>query len=178
MKVAVKVEGLKELDRALGELKEDMRGKALYSALHFAANSMLKEAKARAEQAAEPHQMQYGGNTVTVKPGLLKSSLKKRRLTKKEHAQGMCSAAIGIVISKKIRKSCILGTGILSKEAPKKCQPHPFSALPLITTKTRRWSDLRLNLPKKSKSTLTRLDFWVSIGYFMLHICLYSRSAR
>lgn len=101
MKVAVKVEGLKELDRALGELQEDMRGKALYSALHFAANPMLKEAKARAAQAPEPHQMQYGGNTVTVKPGLLKSSLKKRRLTKKEHAQGMCSAAIGIVISKK-----------------------------------------------------------------------------
>lgn len=101
MKVAVKVEGLKELDRALGELQEDMRGKALYSALHFAANPMLKEAKARAAQAPEPHQMQYVGNTVTVKPRLLKSAIKKLRLTKKEHAQGMYSAAIGIVISKK-----------------------------------------------------------------------------
>lgn len=101
MKITVKIEGLKELDQALGKLKEDLRGKALYSALHFAVNPMLKEAKAKAAQAPEPHEMEYGGGTVTVKPGLLKSSLKKRRLTRREHAQGNYSAAVGIVISKK-----------------------------------------------------------------------------
>lgn len=101
MKITTKIEGLKELDRALGELQEDMRGKALYSALNFATNPIVKEAQNRAAQAPEPHQMRYGSRTVTVKPGLLKSAIKKRRLTKKEHAQGMYSAAIGIVISKK-----------------------------------------------------------------------------
>lgn len=105
MRVSIKVEGLQALDRKLSTISEDLRGKALYNALNFASNPMLKMAKQKAAQAKEPHEMQIGKKTVTVQPGLLKSSIKRRRLNKKERVAGQYSAAIGIGISKKNKQN-------------------------------------------------------------------------
>lgn len=95
MKISVKVEGLKELDKALSELSEDMRGKALYEAIGRASAPMLKDAKAGAAIANEPHEMRYKGQMVKVQPGLLKSAIRRKRL-KKHHDKHTAAVMIYI----------------------------------------------------------------------------------
>lgn len=85
MKISIKIKGLKELDKALGELSEELRGKALYQALNYASSPILKEAKARASLAKEPHEMEYKGQIHKVQPGLLKSAIRRKRLKRKKH---------------------------------------------------------------------------------------------
>ncbi len=95
------VQGLAELDAKLAELDNATAGKALFSALNAGATPMVKAAKAKAAIAAHQHNMQYGGGYVVVDPGLLKSSIKKRRLTKGEHAIAVeQGAAVAVYIGK------------------------------------------------------------------------------
>lgn len=99
---SITVQGLDELDKKLEELGNDLAGKALFSAAMYALTPMVKDAKAFAAKAKEPHEMYYpNGTKVEVQPGLLKTAIKKRRLPKSEHkgefAQG---AVVGIYIGK------------------------------------------------------------------------------
>lgn len=91
------VQGLRELNEKLGELSNELAGKALYSALNVALTPVVKEAKQRALVAREPHVM----NGITVQPGLLADSIRKKRLPKSESvgefAQG---AAMGVFVGK------------------------------------------------------------------------------
>ncbi|MDO4895014.1 HK97-gp10 family putative phage morphogenesis protein [Moraxella sp.] len=97
MKLSIQVEGLKELDEALGELDKDLRGKALYPALNYASSPMLKEAKQRAALAKEPHEMEYQGQIHQVKPGLLKSAIRRKRVKARYYQQG---AAVMIYVGR------------------------------------------------------------------------------
>lgn len=99
---SITVQGLDELDKKLAELGNDLAGKALFSAAMYALTPMVKDAKAFAAKAKEPHEMYYpNGTKVEVQPGLLKTAIKKRRLPKSEHkgefAQG---AVVGIYVGK------------------------------------------------------------------------------
>lgn len=95
------IEGLAELDAKLAELDNATAGKALFSALNAGATPMVKAAKDKAAIAEATHKMQYGSGYVLVNPGLLKSSIKKKRLTKAEHAVAVeQGAAVGIYIGK------------------------------------------------------------------------------
>lgn len=96
----IEIKGLKELDKQLAKLDNAAAGKALYSALNAAATPMVKTAKQRAALAPEPHEMAYGQGYVEVKPGLLKSAIRKRRLKRKEYTAIEQGAAIGIYIGK------------------------------------------------------------------------------
>ncbi|MGB2081901.1 MAG: HK97-gp10 family putative phage morphogenesis protein [Psychrobacter sp.] len=91
------VQGLRELEEKLEGLGNELAGKALYSALNVALTPVVKEAKQGALVASEPHKM--GG--VTVQPGLLADSIRKKRVPKREMvgelAQG---AAVGVYIGK------------------------------------------------------------------------------
>lgn len=100
--IEIEVLGLAELDRKLKALGNKMAGKALYSALNVALTPVVKEAKKRALVAEEEHIMtKKGGSKVEVKPGLLKSSIRKRRLKKKEHkGRYKNGAAMGVYIGK------------------------------------------------------------------------------
>lgn len=98
----IEIRGLAELDKKLSELDNAVAGKALFSALSAGLTPMVKAAKQKAAIAPEPHTMTVkGGRKVVVQQGLLKSSIRKRRLPKSEHkgefAQG---AVMGIYIGK------------------------------------------------------------------------------
>lgn len=97
MKISAKIEGLRELDQALSELSNDLAGKALYAALNYASTPMLKTAKARAAIAKEPHEMEYQGQIHQVKPGLLKSAIRRKRVKARYYQQG---AAVMIYVGR------------------------------------------------------------------------------
>ena len=100
---SITVQGLDELDKKLTELGNDLAGKALFSAAMYALTPMVKDAKALAAKAKEPHAMVINTNKrkVEIQPGLLASAIKKRRLPKSEHkgefSQG---AVVGIYVGK------------------------------------------------------------------------------
>lgn len=99
---SIEVQGLDELERKLELLDNKLAGKALHSALGFALTPVVKEAKAGAAKAAEPHTMTYpNGKTVNVEPGLLKTAIRKRRVPKKEMIGEFANgAAMGVYIGK------------------------------------------------------------------------------
>lgn len=97
---SVEVLGLDELERKLGELDNKLAGKAIYGALGYALTPVVKDAKKFASKAKEPHTVVYSnGKKIEVKPGLLRTAIKKRRVPKSEmkgeFAQG---AAMGMYI--------------------------------------------------------------------------------
>lgn len=97
---SVEVLGLDELERKLGELDNKLAGKAIYGALGYALTPVVKDAKKFASKAKEPHTVVYSnGKKIKVKPGLLRTAIKKRRVPKSEmkgeFAQG---AAMGMYI--------------------------------------------------------------------------------
>lgn len=92
--------GLEELEAKLAELDNKLAGKAIYGALGYALTPVVKDAKKFASKAKEPHTVVYSnGKKIEVKPGLLRSAIKKRRVPKSEmkgeFAQG---AAMGVYI--------------------------------------------------------------------------------
>lgn len=98
---SIEVQGLNELDAQLERLDNEMSGKALFSALNVALTPVVKEAKARASVAPEPHYMTVNGKKVVVQPGLLESSIRKRRLPKSEHVGEFAEGAVmGVLIGK------------------------------------------------------------------------------
>ncbi|WP_333954204.1 HK97-gp10 family putative phage morphogenesis protein [Psychrobacter sp. S4(2024)] len=97
---SVEVLGLDEMERKLGELDNKLAGKAIYGALGYALTPVVKDAKKFASKAKEPHTVVYSnGKKIEVKPGLLRTAIKKRRVPKSEmkgeFAQG---AAMGMYI--------------------------------------------------------------------------------
>lgn len=123
MKVSIKVEGLKELDKALGELDENLRGKALYQALTYASQPMLKEAKQRASLAQEPHQMEYKGQMVQVQPGLLKSAIRRKRIKRRFYRNG---AAIMIYVGRGTKQKIFPRYWHFIEKGTVKMQAVPF----------------------------------------------------
>lgn len=103
MKIEVKIDGLKELDEALAAFEDRIAKKALYSALSYAATPMMKDAKRRAIIAEKAHKMNYGRFSkkyVEVKPGLIRDSIKRRRLKKSELRKLGVTADVAIHVSK------------------------------------------------------------------------------
>lgn len=124
MKISAKIEGLKELDEALGELDESLRGRAMYQALNFATNPMLKEVKQRApasEAAYRRYASKAQGEATTVvtkngktkkgkskrakrgegkyviqQAGILRKSIRRQRLTKNSRERHRAAVGIGI----------------------------------------------------------------------------------
>lgn len=129
MKISAKIEGLKELDAALGELDKDLRGRAMYQALNFATNPMLKEVKQRAPatEAAYRRYMSSGqgekttvvtkngktkkgkskrakrgeGRYVIQQAGILRKSIRRQRLTKNSRERHRAAVGIGIELKGK-----------------------------------------------------------------------------
>ena len=92
--------GLEELEAKLAELDNKLAGKAIYGALGYALTPVVKDAKKFASKAKEPHTVVYSnGKKIEVKPGLLRTAIKKRRVPKSEmkgeFAQG---SAMGMYI--------------------------------------------------------------------------------
>lgn len=99
--VEVRIEGLAELDEALAQFSERIAKKAINGALSYAINPMVKEIKERATVAEESHKMLYGhGRYVVVQPGLIRESVKKRRLKQGELRKLGASAGVAIHIGK------------------------------------------------------------------------------
>ncbi|MFB6347839.1 HK97-gp10 family putative phage morphogenesis protein [Moraxella sp. ZJ142] len=125
MKFSVKVEGLDELDKQLAKLDNQTTGKALYAALNYSSNPMQKDMKDRAPKAAAAYRRYMShaqgektwvktkngkpragkskrattgtGKYIIQQPGLLKSSVRKKRLNK--NSQNEHQAALGIFIA-------------------------------------------------------------------------------
>ncbi|SIS08383.1 hypothetical protein SAMN02745664_12431 [Moraxella cuniculi DSM 21768] len=129
MKISVKVEGLEDLDRKLGNLKEDLRGKALYNALNFASNPMVNQIRKTVPQTTAPYKryMSSGqgegktthtkagkkrrvatnrakrgeGKFVMQEPALLRKNIRRVRLTKKSKNPHRASVGIGVRVAGK-----------------------------------------------------------------------------
>lgn len=99
---SMEVLGLDELDRKLAELDNKLAGKAIYGALNFALTPVIKEQKALAAKADEPHEIVYpNGKKILVQPGLLSTASRKRRVPKKEMVGEFSDgAAMGTYIGK------------------------------------------------------------------------------
>lgn len=97
---SIEVQGLDELERKLALLDNKMAGKALYAALGYALTPVVKDAKNAAAKAKEPHTVFYpNGKKIEVKPGLLRSAIKKRRVPKSEMKGDLADgAAMGVYI--------------------------------------------------------------------------------
>ncbi|MGL4640670.1 MAG: HK97-gp10 family putative phage morphogenesis protein [Shewanella sp.] len=76
----MRVEGLKELDAALSNLKSEVANKVIFRAALTGAKVIQKEAQARAPVGTKPHKL--GKNGETVQPGNLKRSIVTRRVKK------------------------------------------------------------------------------------------------
>lgn len=98
----LKVEGLDELEKKLAGLTNELAGKALFGALNVALTPMVKTAKERAAVAEKEHILTYtNGKKVKIRPGLLKSAIRKRRLPKSEHVGEFSQGAVmGIYVGK------------------------------------------------------------------------------
>ena len=96
----IDVSGLADLETALNQLTARMAKKAVDGALTFAKTPMLKESQAKAAKAEQAHMMQYGSGYKEVQPGLLKESIKWRKLKAKELQELGVSAGGAIYIGK------------------------------------------------------------------------------
>ncbi|OOS03265.1 phage protein, HK97 gp10 family [Moraxella cuniculi DSM 21768] len=133
MKLSVKVEGLDELDKKLGNLRKDLRGKSLYNSLMVASTPMYKQAKrqAPASDAAYRRYMSSGqgeatfrfskngkklkgkrqrakrgeGKFVIQQAGLLKKNIRRGRLNKNSTNKNRAAIGIGVNVSGKTGSS-------------------------------------------------------------------------
>ncbi len=95
-RVEVRIEGLAELDEALAQFSEKVAKKSIYNALNYALTPMVKDVKQRATVAEKTHKMLYGRAYVEVQPGLIRESIRRRRLKKSEIAKLRVSAGVAI----------------------------------------------------------------------------------
>ena len=98
--VDVQVNGLTELDQALAGLTERLAKKAINGALSYAATPIIRDAKQSAAKAEQAHLMQYGSSYKMVQPGLLKESIRRRRLKKFELVSLGASAGVAVYVGK------------------------------------------------------------------------------
>lgn len=96
----IDVSGLADLETALNQLTARMAKKAVDGAITYAKTPMLKEAQEKAAKAEADHRMKYGERYVDVHPGLLKESIKWRKLKAKELQELGVSAGGAIYIGK------------------------------------------------------------------------------
>lgn len=100
MDITIDVHGLQGFDTALVGLTDRLAKRALDGAISYGATPMLKDARNRASKAEKDHLMKYGSGSVVVHPGLLKQSLRRRRLKKGELAQLGASAGYALYVGK------------------------------------------------------------------------------
>lgn len=124
--IDVEFDGLKELDEALVGFSNKVVKKALDSALSAGALPIMNEAKRNAAQAKEPHEMQYGGNKVVVCPGLLKESIRRRKLKKNELAKINAQAAVAVYIGKGTKQKLYPRYWVFIEYGTSKLAPTPF----------------------------------------------------
>lgn len=133
MRITAHIEGLQELDKMLADLDNQTSGKALYQALNYASNPILKEVKKRApvsEQAYRRYmssgqgigKTQYtkagkkrrvatnrakrGEGRYVIQPaGLLKKNIRRTRLTKNAKNKHRAAVGIGVNVSGKTGES-------------------------------------------------------------------------
>ena len=96
----IDVSGLADLETALNQLTARMAKKAVDGAITYAKTPMLKEAQEKAAKAEADHLMKYGDKYELVHPGLLKESIKWRKLKPKELQALGVSAGGAIYIGK------------------------------------------------------------------------------
>lgn len=94
-----------DIERGLAGLTARMAKKAVDGAITYAKTPILKESQDKAAKAEHDHRMAYGNRYVDVHPGLLKESIKWRKLKAKELQELGASAGGAIYIGKgKIQK--------------------------------------------------------------------------
>ena len=89
-----------DIEQGLADLTARMAKKAVDGALTYAKTPMLKESQQKAAKAEQSHMMQYGSGYKEVQPGLLKESIKWRRLKADELRELGVSAGGAIYIGK------------------------------------------------------------------------------
>lgn len=104
IEVDVEIEGLSELDEALAALTDRLAKKSIDGALSFAANPMVKDARQSATIAEADHLMKYGSRYVQVRRGLLRESIRKRKLKKRELSALGVSAGVAIYVGKSTKQ--------------------------------------------------------------------------
>lgn len=89
-----------DIEQGLAGLTARMAKKAVDGAITYAKTPMLKDAQEKAAKAEADHRMEYGDGYVDVHPGLLKESIKWRKLKAKELQELGASAGGAIYIGK------------------------------------------------------------------------------
>jgi len=90
----VHVTGLKELEQSLSQLQGKVAKKALEIAVKSGTKVVLTEAKSRAPVGTKPHKFKERGQTITVRPGNLRRSLRQRVYRGQRAAMGSIQAII------------------------------------------------------------------------------------
>ena len=96
----IELVGWDGIEQALLGLSARMAKKAVDGAITYAKTPMLKEAQEKAAKAEADHLMKYGDKYELVHPGLLKESIKWRKLKPKELQELGVSAGGAIYIGK------------------------------------------------------------------------------
>lgn len=94
--ISAKIDGLKELEEALGKLPEELGEKVLQRTLFAAAGSLKKEAAAKAPQGQLPHWVGRKAKGLRVEPGNLRKAIRLRRMRKVDRG-----AAIEMYVAKR-----------------------------------------------------------------------------
>ena len=89
-----------DIEQGLAGLTARMAKKAVDGAITYAKTPMLKDAQEKSAKAEAGHRMEYGDGYVDVHPGLLKESIKWRKLKAKELQELGASAGGAIYIGK------------------------------------------------------------------------------
>lgn len=89
-----------DIKQGLAGLTARMAKKAVDGAITYAKTPMLKDAQEKSAKAEADHRMEYGDGYVDVHPGLLKESIKWRKLKAKELQELGASAGGAIYIGK------------------------------------------------------------------------------
>lgn len=128
IEITAEVLGITELTNALQGFSQKVAKNALNSALSAGALPIMKEAKRHAAKAPEPHEMEYGksGNKVEVMPGLLKESIRRRRLKVAELRQLNATAGVAVYIGKGTKQKLYPKYWNFVEFGTSKMPAHPF----------------------------------------------------
>lgn len=100
MNIEIDTHNFANIEQGLAGLTERLARQAINGAISYGATPMLKDARNRASKAEHDHLMKYGNSKILVHPGLLKQSLRRRRLKKGELAQLGASAGYALYVGK------------------------------------------------------------------------------
>lgn len=124
--ITMNVEGLAELDEALSNFSEKTAKKALNGALLYGSTPMLKDSIETANQSEKAHILTHNNRRWLVQSGLLKESIRRRRLKKKELKALGVSAGYAITIGKGITQKIYPRYWHFLEFGTSKMPPIPF----------------------------------------------------